>query len=164
MSDSDPKHDARWDAVEDATELLRDGDSEGAIRALNAVLDGDPGNSYAQHFLGAAHFERGEFDESRRAYEQAVKLAPAYLGAVVGLGHALRMMGRLEEAKKTGERALAMGASPQGDPDAHYLLGLTFAARGEATRAIWHLESFVASNPELEVRQRGHGRGRRANY
>jgi len=43
-----------------------------------------------------------------------------------------------------------------GAPESQLVQGIARRAgdaRGEATRAIWHLESFVASNPELEVRQ-----------
>jgi tetratricopeptide (TPR) repeat protein len=151
MPDDDPKHAERWDAVEEATELLRDGDHEGAARELRAVLDGDPQNPYAHHFLGAVHFERGDFADAQTEYERAIALAPQYLGAVVALGHALRMQGKLDDAIRTGERALTM-AGESGDPDARYLLGLTYAARGNTHAAIENLEAFLASNPEVEAR------------
>jgi tetratricopeptide (TPR) repeat protein len=152
VSNPDPKHDARWDAVEEAAELLREGDREAAMRELRAVLDRDPENPYAHYFLAAAHFEAGDFEAARQAYEAALAHAPAYLGAVVGLGHALRMLGRHAEAIRAGERALAMSHEPQGDPDAHFLLGLTYAARGDKAKALRHVEAFLASNPEVEAR------------
>lgn len=152
MSDQDDLHAAHWDAVVEATERLREGDHQGAIDELRAVLDRDPSNPYAYYFLGAAYFELGAFEEARQAYERALQYAPKYLGALIGLGHCLRMLDRLDEAIRVGERALAMGNEPRGDSDAHYLLGLTYAARGDTGKAIEHLEAFQASNPEVEVR------------
>jgi tetratricopeptide (TPR) repeat protein len=152
VNTSDPMHAAQWDAVEEASELLREGDRDGALRELRAIVDRDPRNAYAHFFLGAAHFEAGEFEDARAAYAQAHTHAPGYLGAVVGLGHALRMLGQLEEATRMGEQALAMGTDPAGDPDAHFLLALTLAARGDKARAASHVEAFLASNPEVEAR------------
>lgn len=154
MSKSQKQSDAaRWDAVDEATELLREGEFERAMRELRAVLDRDPGNAYAHYFLGAAHFERGEFELARAAYEAALSYAPDYLGALIGLGHSLRMLGRLDEAVRVGERALSKGSDPKGDPDAHYLLGLVHAQRGDVRLALRHLQAFVDSNPEFEVKQ-----------
>src|SRR4051794_30715168 len=113
-----------WDAVTEAAELLREGQNEAAVGELRATLDREPANAYAYYFLGAAYFERGDFELARGAYEQAVTHAPGYLGAVVGLGHALRMLGRMDDAVRVGERAIAMSGLEAGDPDTHYLLGL----------------------------------------
>jgi tetratricopeptide (TPR) repeat protein len=151
MSD-EPKNARQWDDVDEAVELLREREYDDALASLRAALDRDPRNPYAHHFMGAAHFELGDFESARDAYEKALSFAPDYLGSAVGLGHALRMMGRLDEAQRAGERALAMAGKGAKDGDVHYLLGLVFAARGEAKKAIAHLESFLESNPELEAR------------
>jgi tetratricopeptide (TPR) repeat protein len=152
VSQDEPQHDAHWEAVDEATELLREGDRDGAMRELRGVLDRDPSNAYAHYFLGVAHFERGEFEAARAAYQSALDRAPGYLGAAVGLGHALRMLDRLDDAQRAGERALAMAGGAAGDPDAHYLLGLVHSQRGEARLALRHLRAFLDSNPELEAR------------
>src|SRR5262249_51090467 len=98
-----------------------------------------------------------EFEAARVAYQAAVDHAPGYLGAAIGLGHALRMLDRLEDAQRVGERALAMAGGAAGDPDAHYLLGLVHAQRGETRPALRHLGAFLDSNraagarPEVEA-------------
>lgn len=145
---------AAWDAVDEATELLREGAYEEALAELRSVLERDPGNHYAHYFLGTAHFELEQWEPARAAYEEAARLAPTYRGAVLGMGHALRMLGRLHDALRAGERALAMkGQRPtEGDPDAHYLLGLCHAQRGDKPSALRHLREFLRANPEAELR------------
>jgi tetratricopeptide (TPR) repeat protein len=144
-------HDAHWDAVDEAVELLREHDHEGALRELGAALDKDPSNPYAHYFVGAVHYEREEWEAARKAYEEAMKHAPDYLGAIVGRGHALRQLGRFDEAIRMGERALEL-SDEKHDPDAHFLLALTYAAKGEKRRAIVHVEEFLRTNPEVEAR------------
>lgn len=145
---ADPEHDQRWAAVDEAVETLRDGDPEGAVRALTEVLAGDPKNEYASFFLGCALFELGRFDYAATAFAQAVRAKKDYLGARVNLAHALRMQGRLEEALVEARRAEQLEPD---DGDVHYVLGLVHLARGAPSQAEPYLVRFLASNPELEV-------------
>jgi tetratricopeptide (TPR) repeat protein len=145
---------ARWDAVEEAVELLREGLLSDAERALDAVLKRDPDNHYAWHYVGVLHFERGAFVEASSAYREALRRAPRYLGAAVGLGHSLRMAGRLDEAIRAALEALEI-ARARGDDsedgDVHWLLALCYAQKNKPDLAIRHAEMFLASNPELEA-------------
>ncbi len=146
---------ARWDAVEEAVELLREREYAQAQRVLDAVLARDPENPYAWHFAAVLRFERGQFAEAAQDYREALRWAPRYLGAAVGLGHALRMLGRLEEALRAGERAIELARETEtsvNDGDAHWLLALCYSQLGKPDLAIRHAEAFVASNPELEAR------------
>ncbi len=148
---TDPKHDARWDAVDEAVELLHEGERDAALDALAEVLERDPENEYALYFQGAAYFERGSFEDARGSYERAVRVRVAYLGAWVGLGHALRMLGRNEEALLAAREVL--GRTDGQDGDAHYLAGLAFVAMNEPRNAIRHLQAFVTLKPELEAKR-----------
>ncbi len=148
MTSPEP-HDAHWDAVDEAVELMREGDRDGALRELEAAIARDPANPYAHFFTGAVRYEKEDFEAARAAYEQALRHAPGYLGAWVGLGHSLRNLGRLDEALRAGERALAL--SDARDADAHFLLGLTYAARNDHHRAIEHIQAFIATRPETEA-------------
>ena len=112
---------ARGEASEEGVELLREGDATGAIAALESVAARDPGNPYAFHFLGAAHYEQEAWEKALAGYLRALQLSPQYLGARVGAGQALRMMGQPERAIRMGKQALMLRRD---DPDALFLLGL----------------------------------------
>ena len=139
---------ARWDAVEEATELLHEERYREAMAELRRVLHADPQNAYAYHFLGVAFFEVGEHEAARDAYAACLKLAPSHLGARVALCHVLRMLGDLRGALREGGAALSQAP---GDPDALHALGLAYHARGDDVAARKYLEAFLEAGPEFEV-------------
>ena len=144
----------RWDAVEEATELLHEERFREALVALREAIKKDPANPYAYYFLGVGLFEVGEIEPSRDAYRATLKLAPTHLGARVALTHVLRQLGDMREALKEG--TIALSQSP-GDADALHAVGLVYLARGDKTSARRYLEAFLDAKPEfeaaLEVRQ-----------
>jgi Flp pilus assembly protein TadD len=146
---NDEMHDAKqWDAVEEATELLNEERYREAMVELRRVLQVDPKNAYAYHFLGVAFFEAGELEAARDAYTACLKLAPEHLGARVALCHVQRMLGDLRGALRDGLAALSQ--SP-GDADALHAIGLAYHARGDSAAARSYLEAFLATGPEFEV-------------
>lgn len=144
----------RWDDAQEGAELLREGQADAAIDELERVIASDPKNEYAFYFLGAAHFERGRFEKAMKAYLSALELAPGYLGALVHLGHTLRMMGKHGEALRVGREALER--SPE-DGDALHLVALVHYGRGEKAAAVKYLERFLATKPELEAANEAEG-------
>ncbi|MCA9532322.1 MAG: tetratricopeptide repeat protein [Myxococcales bacterium] len=145
----DARDAARWEACEEGVELLHEGEIDEAIAAFEEVALQDPQNPYAFHFLGAAHFEREAWDKALAGYLRALQLAPQYLGARVGAGQTLRMMGQPERAIRMGKQALALRRD---DPDALFLLGLCYYQLGERKPAYGFLQRFLATSPEVEVR------------
>ena len=139
---------ARWDAVEEATELLHEERFREALLALGHVIKADARNAYAYYFLGIAFFEVGELEPSRDAYRAALSIAPKHLGARVALTHVLRQMGELRDALKEGTAALSQAP---GDPDALHAIGLVYLDRGDDVAARRYLEAFLDTKPEFEV-------------
>ena len=144
----------RWDAAEEGAERLREGDAHGAVVELERVITEDPDNEYAFFFLGGAHFELGAFDKAMKAYLVALEKAPEYLGAMVGLGQTLRLLGRYDQALRMGRQVLARDKN---DSDGLYLMGLIHYARGDEAAAKAYLERFLESEPEVEVAQEARG-------
>ncbi|MBM4360855.1 MAG: tetratricopeptide repeat protein [Deltaproteobacteria bacterium] len=138
----------RWEQVEEATEFLLDGNHPEALARLRDALLRDPANAYAYHYTGVAMAELGKHEAARDAFAAAVKVAPEYLAARVGLAHALRrtgdLLGAITEAQDAIERF------PQ-DGDAHYAIALALASAGDRAAAIPHLEAFLRSGPEIEA-------------
>lgn len=152
---SEPVDDvARWDAAQEGAELVREGEHDAAIEELERVLADDPDNEYAYYFLGSAHFEKGSFEKAMKAYVLALDRAPEYLGAMIHLGHTLRMLGRYDQALRMGREVLARKPD---DADALHLMGLVHYARGDESAAAGYLRRFLETQPELEVAQEARG-------
>jgi tetratricopeptide (TPR) repeat protein len=148
-SNDDATDDARrWSAVEEATELLHEERFREALIELRGVLEDDPKNAYAYHFLGVAFFEVGELEAARDAYIACLRLSPRYLGARVALAHVLRALGDSRGAIREGMAALSQ---VPGDPDALHAIALAHHARGDEAAARKYLEAFLETRPEFEV-------------
>lgn len=145
MPDKDAEH---WEAVEDATELLVEGSFEEALLALRRIIAADSGNKYAYHYLGAALYELGRLEPARDAYRAAVRLAPDYLSARLGLSHVLRLLGSAGAA--AAEAAEALRRFPN-DGDALHAAGLAHLAQGKIATARRYLTAFLQTKPEPEI-------------
>lgn len=139
---------AHWEAVEEATELLAEGRVQEGLVALRDVIKASPSNAYAYYFLGQALFDIDQIAPARDAYRAALLVSPDYLGARIGLSHALRRLGDHEGAIGAAKEALRRVPK---DGDAMYAMGLAYAARGQRHLARKHLEGFLAAGPELEA-------------
>lgn len=138
----------RWEAVEEAAELLQEGRYHDALTALRDVIRADAMNAYAYHLTGSAFFELSKLDAARDAYRAAVRVSPRYLGARVALSNVLRALGDTRGA--IAQAKIALQHFPN-DGDARHALGLAQAAQGERAAAKKNLEGFLASGPELEA-------------
>lgn len=138
----------RWEAVEEGVELLHDGRLDEAVDQLLGVTRDDPENEYAFHFLGHAYFEKEAYPQALKAYVEALTLAPDYMGAMLGAGQTLRMMGEYDRALRMGHRVLQ---KKEDDGDALFLVGATHFQKGENQQAKRYLERFLETGPELEV-------------
>jgi len=140
--------DENYSACEEAIELLVLGEAEEAIEELSNVIARDPSNEHAYFFMGQALYETKEYERSLAAYVKALELAPHYLGAMIGAGQCLRLLGEHDKALRMGRQILAIRKD---DPDALYLLGLVHYQRGENAASQKYLEAFLKTNPEIEI-------------
>lgn len=134
--------------AEEGKELLLEGEVDAAIAYLMELTAKSPQNPYAFQFLGDAFFYKSEHDKALKAYVSALSLSPRYLGAMLGAGHSLRLLGKLHEAVRMGKQILLAESS---DGDAFYLLGLCHFSMGEHARAKEYFIKLLGTNPELEV-------------
>jgi tetratricopeptide (TPR) repeat protein len=143
-----------WTAVEEAAELLIEGEAAKAITLLRDVLAGDPKNPYGFFYLATALYEIERFDAARDAYRAAVTLAPDYVGARVGLSHTHRQLHAYVEAVEAAEQALKRVPD---DGEALYAAGLACASLGDRSKATKFLKKFLKTDPELEVQLEARG-------
>lgn len=148
VENDNEKDKAYWDAVEEATELLHEERFRDALQELREVIQRDPQNPYAYHYLGVALYEVGELEPARDAYRACLRLAPSHLGSRVALSHVLRQLGDAKGAIK--EATTALSQSPE-DADALHAVGMAYLARGDHVPARKYLRAFLATRPEFEV-------------
>jgi cytochrome c-type biogenesis protein CcmH/NrfG len=146
--DSEARDRAHWEAAEEGAELIREGEIDAAIQELQSLIQRDPDNPYAYHFLGAAYFEAADFARALKAYLSAVERKPEYVGALMGAGWTLHSLGRFREATRVGRQVLLKAKD---DPDALHLLGLSHYSMGDAAAALGYLTRFLETRPEIEV-------------
>lgn len=144
----DEESEARWDQAQDGAEMLAQGDVEGAIQVLQALTEEAPDNEYGFFYLGGAYFEEQAYVKALRAYLTALELAPAYLGAMLGVAETFRRLGRYVEAIRMGKQVLARA---QDDQDALFLLGACHFSLGDEAAARKYLRRFIDSRPEIEA-------------
>ena len=138
----------RWEAAEEGMELLHAGEVDRAIDELLRVAHEDAENEYALQFLGHAYFQKEAYPEALKSYVEALKLAADYVGAMVGAGQTLRMMGEYDRAIRMGHRVLQIR---EDDSDGLFLVGVAHFQKGENQAAKRYLERFLETSPELEV-------------
>jgi cytochrome c-type biogenesis protein CcmH/NrfG len=143
-----------WESAHEGAELIAEGSCEEAVRVLSVLIQAEPRNEYAFFFLGAAYYELQRYEQALAAYVQALAIAPGYVGAMVGAGHALRMLGRHEQAIRMGKEVLARDKN---DGDALFLLGAIHFARDDSAAAIDYLNRFLDTRPEAEVATEAYG-------
>lgn len=140
---------AHWEAVEEPCEVLLEGRFEEGLRMLRDVIKADPANPYAYHYVGVALYELRQIEPARDAYRAAVRYAPSYLAARVGLSHVLRELGDARGALNEAQEALSR--FPR-DGDAMRAAGLAHAALGQRKAARRQLQGYLSSSADVEDR------------
>lgn len=138
----------RWSQVEESVELLQTGDLPEAKKELMGLVEAHPDNEYAHFFLGNLFYEEEDYAKSLKCYVAAMGAKKGYLGAMIGAGQSLRMLGDHEKALRMGRQVLRV---EENDPDALFLVGATFFQRGEHAGAFGPLNRFLETNPEIEI-------------
>ncbi len=138
----------RWAEVEEAAELLQTGELAAAKEQLLALVESAPDNEYGHFFLGNLYYEEEDYARALKCYVTAIDKKKHYLGAMIGAGQALRMLGDHERALRMGRQVLRI---EENDPDALFLVGATFFQRGEYAGALGPLSRFLETHPEIEV-------------
>ena len=84
----------------DAETAIEAGDYGRAIDLLQKVIAGDSENADAWNFLGFSHRNLKSLDEALVAYQKALAIDPAHLGANEYLGELYLQTGELDKAKE----------------------------------------------------------------
>jgi Flp pilus assembly protein TadD len=123
----------------EATKAAGKGDRSNARAHLERSVAIDPEYFEAQYSLGGERIMAGDPNGAMEAYDKALEIDPSSAPALVSRGIVLLHLHKTEEAEETARKALQLGA--EDNVPAHYVLGLSMAARGKnLAEALEHLK------------------------
>lgn len=128
-----------------AMNLHRGGQLENAEALYRRILQAQPNNPDALHFLGMLRHQRGDGADAVRLIEQSIAQQPDYADAYNSLGNVLSSLGQTAEAIVAYRRAIACRAD---FAEAFNNLGVALRAQGEPAEAIQVLQQGIALKPD----------------
>jgi len=99
-----------WAKLGVARAQIEGGDLGRAVLTLEALIAEQPGFVDAYDVMGRARLEQGDFDGAMEVYQRAVELTPESITRLQKAGMLAYYRGRLDEAARSLERAVAIGA------------------------------------------------------
>jgi len=125
-----------------------------ALQEFLAIAREDPGDPQVYLHLGSTYMALGQLEESRRALERCLALAPRNERALAELGRLHALANRLDEAIDSLNKAIAV--NPE-FAEPHYYLAGGYMARGEAYRyrqelAIYNTLASRSQGQALEIK------------
>jgi tetratricopeptide (TPR) repeat protein len=129
--------------------LLKDrGDLDQAIQAYrNALAAGLTNRQKAYNNLGACFLQGGRTDEAMTAFGEAVRLEPNNAAFLSNQAMALRLAGRVDEARVALEKVLTMNPK---SGSAHLQYGVLLWQAGDKAAAERHFSEAIRLRPEFE--------------
>lgn len=118
-----------------------------AERAARRALDLDPQSASALVALGNVHRDRHEWSAAENAYVRALTLDPENIEALHQYAEYLSYIGRMDEAYRLAQRALALDRSPI----RLNIAGLMARLNGRYAEARKLLDEGIEADPEVHV-------------
>lgn len=112
------------------------------------VLEADPDNADALHFLGIIAYQQGRHDRAEELISRALLQNSSNASAYSNLGNALKAQGKLEQAVTRYRQALALEPNYV---DALVNLGAAYRAQGELDQAVASYQQALALQPDVPV-------------
>ncbi len=138
------------EALEKALQQHQAGHLEEARALYRQLLNTDPEQAEALHWLGVIELQQGHPQAAVELIEQALEIRPAYAAACNNLGLALQAQQRLPEAEEAFRRALALEPN---DADTHLNLGLVLRYQNKQAEAVAAFERACILNPDDPLTQ-----------
>jgi tetratricopeptide (TPR) repeat protein len=128
-------------AIDDAIDLFREGDYEGAIAAIRAARESGPDAADSYYYEGMALLELKEPGEAQDVFEAGLAVDPTFAPLHVGLSRAYLSQGAINRARSAAERAREL------DPE----LIEAYLALAEVARSDGDIDAALAAIDEALV-------------
>lgn len=122
---------------------------EDAEREFRRLLQSDPHDAVARHYLGLVALRMGNPADAVRRLTALLETSGPRIGAYLNLAYALRLRGRWEDALRVLEDARTLAGD---DPRVILAQGATLLFAGHAARALERLQEYADRQQALEDR------------
>lgn len=143
--------------VKAAAEKVRAGDFDGAIGALEPIVEKNPKDSNALYILGMARQKKAQWAAAVAAFLRVRELSPNFAAVHYQLGVCYQQTGELEEALAAYAEAMRLDPA---NPDSAYNSGLILFSQNKAAESLALFEKALALKPDdpafLEMAGRCH--------
>ena len=129
--------------------LEQEGDFAGAIERYSAILEFDPGNTYALRSRAIARFQLRRDREAIADLEHLCELGSEREGVRIRLAVAYLRLGDLEAARDNYHKALALNLEPSDAAQVHHHLGIIETRTGSTERAVEEYRTALILEPHL---------------
>jgi len=133
------------DAINLAISYHQAGDFQRAECSYREILQIDPNNFYAWHYLGLLYFQLKKLDSAIDSLQKAIKSKPDDSHVYYNLGMVYQESGKLEEAITEYQKALQFDSL---NTDAYVNLGNIYKKKGLTDLAVSHYQKAIYLNPD----------------
>lgn len=143
----DAKHTDPKERFKEGTRALESGDFDRAIKALSALVEGQPDYVAGRVNLGHAYYSNGEYVAAARQFQEAHAQEPDNPRILLNHAAAKSALDQLDDAIDLLVEALNI------DPefrDVHYNLAIAYWRKGRRPEAMAELEMELALHPDHE--------------
>ena len=135
--------------------LLRTGETDRALRKLEAAHRLVPDNAEVNFGLGNALYEKKEIERARYSFRRTIELSPGHIGALLNLGRLETGAQRWDFAERSLREAIALDPA---SAKAHFLFAGMKYAQGEFAAARESLARALELRPDqpelIELREK----------
>ena len=128
-------------------QLHQDGQRAEAEAIFRQILDADPGHADANHLMGVAALQTGDYQGAAEWIAKTLDAKPDFPEALSNLGVAFKELGRNEEAAESYRKAIAVRPAY---PEAHCNLGVALKALARAEEAISCYRRAIELKPDYD--------------
>jgi len=140
--------------IQSAIESHQTGNFQKAEQLYKEILQVQPDNFYALHYLGVLFYQLGEYDPAIEYIRKALQINPADARAYYNLGNIYKDKGQLDDAITSYHQALQLNPA---NADAYVNLGIIFKGKGQFDEAISCYQQALKLNPNLVAAHYNYG-------
>lgn len=140
-----PRSEENTKLLGEAAAAAQEGKADRAIKLLKQVVASDPADFIAWSQLGAAYFEKQQYEEADAAYKAALKAKPDLAPAMMNVGRIHLVSGRIQPAIES------LTSATQSDPTlarAFQLLGEAYLLDKKGTLGVQALNEAIRLDPK----------------